>query len=342
MKKKITWKSFVWVTIPFIFVTFLFSSIFQSCQKEEIIKSESVMLKSATIAGPLTFFTTTEEFPCTGLPTEDFEKATNDYPENVYNPLDANTSTWFLPAGGILPGISFTSTTDAGGPYPGSADLSIWAWYAAYEGIEGHSLICNHQQETLNIEFTEDNVNVVGMTLITAWAAINNFDINVYGIGDALLGSTTVSGGALPNGTYFGVQSEAPIKKITIFGLDPWNSHVCEGIDDVTFGTCVSDTDGDGCPDSDDALINSNMEEFVNLGGCSNGVLNRMTLGEPCGTMMSDMIDVLEKGTYKNHGEFTKQVGKLTEKWINEGLITLEEKELIESCAAESSIGVKK
>lgn len=101
------------------------------------------------------------------------------------------------------------------------------------------------------------------------------------------------------------------------------------------------DSDGDGCPDSEDAVVNSNMEEFVEIDGCSYGVPNRMTLGEPCGTMMSDIIDDLETGDYKNHGEFVKEIAKLTEMWMEEGLITQEEKDLIVMCAAESNIGKK-
>ena len=340
MKKKIVWKGLVRVMIPFIFVTVLFFPFFQSCQNEEIIESENVMLKSATTVGPLTFFTTPEEFPCSGLPTEDFEEATNAYPEGIWNPLDAATNTGFLAAGSILPGISFTLTREGPlSPYT-SPDLNIWA---GLNNIVGHAVIANHQAETLIIEFTDNNVTVVSMKLLTLFSNQATFDINVYGNSEELLGTTQVVGGT-PAGTYFGVQSESPIKKITIYGFDYvyWGNEP-PGVDDVMFGTCaVPDSDGDGCFDSDDAVVNSNMEEFVVIDGCSNGVLNKMILGEPCGTMMSDMIDALEEGTYKNHGEFTKIVGQLTETWINEGLITQEEKELIVSCAGESSIGVKK
>jgi len=340
MKKKIVWKGFVWVMIPFILVTFLFLPLFQSCQKEEIIEPENVTLKSATTIGTLTFFTTPEEFPCSGLPMEDFEEATNPYPEGVYNPLDVATNTSFLPAGSILPGISFTLTRVGPlAPYT-SPDLNIWA---GLNNIVGHAVIANHQAETLIIEFTDNNVTVVSMKLLTLFSNQATFDINLYGNSEELLGTTQVVGGT-PAGTYFGVQSESPIKKITIYGFDYvyWGNEP-PGVDDVMFGTCaVPDSDGDGCLDSDDAVVNSNMEEFVVIDGCSNGVLNKMTSGEPCGTMMSDVIDGLEEGTYKNHGEFTKAVGNLTETWMNEGLITQEEKELIVLCAAESSIGVKK
>jgi len=339
MKKKIVWKGIVRVMIPFIFVTVLFFPFFQSCQNEEITESENVMLKSATTVGTLTFFTTPEEFPCTGVPMEDFEEATNPYPEGVYNPLDVATNTSFLPAGSILPGISFTLTRVGPlAPYT-SPDLNIWA---GVNDIVGHALISNHQGETLIIEFTDNNVTVVSMKLLTIFWNNATFDINVYGNSEELLGTTQVVGGT-PAGTYFGVQSESPIKKITIWGYRENLGFEPPGVDDVMFGTCtVPDTDGDGCLDSDDAVVNSNMEEFVVIDGCSNSVLNKMTSGEPCGTMMSDMIDALEEGTYKNHGEFTKIVGQLTETWINEGLITPEEKELVVLCAGESSIGVKK
>lgn len=339
MKKRNYWKSVVKVMISFIFVAVLFSPFFQSCQKEDVIEPENATLKSATTVGPLTFFTTPEEFPCDGLPVEDFEDATNPCPEGVYNPLDANTSTGFLPAGSILPGISFTLTRDGYfSPYT-TPDLNIWA---GVNDIVGHALISNHQGETLIIEFTEDNVTAVSMKLLTIFWSRATFTINIYGNSEALLGTTSVLGGT-PAGTYFGVQSEAPIKKITIwgFGYDYYGNEP-PGVDDVMFGTCVVDSDGDGCLDSDDAVVNSNMEEFVNIDGCYTGVPNRMTLGEPCGTMMSDVMDALELAKYKNHGAFVKAVVKVVTEWYTKGLITLKERDALLTCAEASSIGNKK
>lgn len=333
------WKGLVTVIIPLVLTAVLFSPIFQSCQKEEMIESENVILKSATTVGTLTFYDDPADFPCSGLPTEDFEKATNPAPEGVWNPLDAATSTWFLPAGSILPGISFSLTRNGDlSPYT-SPDLNIWA---GVNDIVGHIVNANHQGETLIIEFTDDNVTVVSMKLLTIFWSRATFTINIYGNSEALLGTTSVIGGT-PAGTYFGVQSEAPIKKITIwgFGYDYYGNEP-PGVDDVMFGTCVLDSDGDGCNDSDDAVINSNMEEFVTIDGCSNGVPNKMTLGEPCGTMMSDAIDVLEAGTYKNSGQFVKAVTELTKTWMDEGLITQEEQSLLLACAGQSSIGSKK
>lgn len=339
MKKKIVWKGFVQVIIPFVFASVLFFPFFQSCQEEEIIEPENLTLKSITVSGPLTFYDDPAEFPCSGLPTEDFEEATNAYPEGVYNPLDANTSTGFLPAGSILPGISFTLTRDGYfSPYT-TPDLNIWA---GSNGIVGHIVIANHQDETLIIEFTEDNVTAVSLKLLTLFSNQATFDIKIYGNSEALLGTTSVLGGT-PVGTYFGVRSEAPIKKITIWGFDYVNwGNEPPGVDDVMFGTCVVDSDGDGCNDSDDAVVNSNMEEFVNIDGCSNGVLNKMTLGEPCGTMMSDIIDGLESATYKSHGAFIKTISNVVNEWAGKELITKKEKDVLLTCAEESSIGNKK
>lgn len=82
-------------------------------------------------------------------------------------------------------------------------------------------------------------------------------------------------------------------------------------------------------------------EETVSIDGCNYGVLNRMT--SECGVTMSDRIDALAGvTTYKNHGQFVREMAILTVMWEDEGLITQEEKDLIMQCAGESSIGDKK
>ena len=57
---------------------------------------------------------------------------------------------------------------------------------------------------------------------------------------------------------------------------------------------------------------------------------------------MNDMINILEGGEYKNHGAFVRAMAKLVNGWYDEGLVTLEEKDLIMMCAGESSHGHKK
>ena len=365
MKKRNYWKSVIKVMISFIFVTVLFSPFFQSCQKQEIIEPENGSLKSATIIGALTFFTTPEEFPCSGLPMEDFEEANTGVNPVMANPLDKNTNNQIFLAGEILPGISLRSSTDN----TALNDLFIGN-SSIFPGLTSSAVITqNSLEDYLIIQFTDDNVTNVSMKVIN----INDRNVNIEIFGaSGSLGTTTVY--APQAGTYLGVQSMEPIKEIhlnDVYGQG-------EGVDDISFGmcnpdsdgdginddvdncpdvanpnqedwdsdgigdVCDNDSDGDGCPNSEDAIDVSNMEEFVVIDGCSNGVPNKMTLSEPCGTMMSDMIDVLEAGTYKNHGEFTKLVGQLAETWMNVGLITQEEKELIVLCAGESSIGSKK
>lgn len=104
-----------------------------------------------------------------------------------------------------------------------------------------------------------------------------------------------------------------------------------------TLANCdfTTDSDGDGCPDAMDSVISSNLEETIVLHQCDSKVINKETLD--CGVMMSDRIDILEIGTYRNHGGFVKEVAHLTETWVAQGLLTLEEKDAIMSCAGTSN-----
>jgi hypothetical protein len=89
--------------------------------------------------------------------------------------------------------------------------------------------------------------------------------------------------------------------------------------------------------DVDDPTPFSNLEATVDLDGCDSGVENRITSN--CGLTMSDMIDALEAGTYKNHGEFVKAMATLSNSWKKSGLISGEEHGAIMSCAGSSEIG---
>jgi len=102
---------------------------------------------------------------------------------------------------------------------------------------------------------------------------------------------------------------------------------------------CDDDDDNDGCLDVNDPIQFSNMETTINIDGCDYGVTNYMTLD--CGITMSDLIDELENGEYKNHGQFVRAMAKLTGMWEDQGILTLEEKDLVMMCAGESSIGHK-
>lgn len=112
------------------------------------------------------------------------------------------------------------------------------------------------------------------------------------------------------------------------------------GFDDVTFGSTTPgeiDSDGDGCLDDDDEIPSSNVEATVTIDGCDSGVVNRVTPGS-CGITMSDVIDGLEAGTYRNHGQFVRAVANVVNGWFAAGFITLEEKDAIMVCAGEANI----
>ncbi|MCM8569356.1 hypothetical protein NE848_08195 [Gramella jeungdoensis] len=103
------------------------------------------------------------------------------------------------------------------------------------------------------------------------------------------------------------------------------------GLDEVTFGACSADADGDGCLDEDDPFVNSNMEDIITIGGCSTGIENQLT--PECGVYMSDLIGLVMEEA-KNHGDFVSSVTKLTRSWVDEGLINETEKADIIKCAA--------
>lgn len=73
------------------------------------------------------------------------------------------------------------------------------------------------------------------------------------------------------------------------------------------------------------------------IDGCDPNVRNTMTEDG----LMQDLLDELAAMEYKNHGQYVLAVAHLVNGWYDGGLITLEEKDAIMACAAESSFGVK-
>ncbi len=87
---------------------------------------------------------------------------------------------------------------------------------------------------------------------------------------------------------------------------------------------CDDDSDGDGIIDGDDVCLGSTVGEPVLENGCS--------WDQEC----------LCEARWKNHGAFVKCVAHATNDLVDLGLITDEEKDVIQSNAGNSSCGHKK
>lgn len=139
---------------------------------------------------------------------------------------------------------------------------------------------------------------------------------------------------------FFGIATEEPMDFIsfTKVSFDPYGDVITST--NPLFGYCDfvmdNDTDGDGVPDKEDLVPNSNMEETVVIEECDSSVENR-ALGE--GYMLSDRIDELEAGDYRNHGHFMKATAHYLNSLVEEEILTYEEKDMIMSCAGSSSLG---
>lgn len=85
--------------------------------------------------------------------------------------------------------------------------------------------------------------------------------------------------------------------------------------------TPSEDSDNDGVLDSEDICPETPLGEIVDNHGCSISQMCVMT------------------GNYKNHGHYVSCVAHVSEDFLEQGLITLEQKDLLVSQAAQSSIG---
>jgi hypothetical protein len=113
-------------------------------------------------------------------------------------------------------------------------------------------------------------------------------------------------------------------------------THKVKAPDDLTFellrdvGWTFPDAVGDGVVDDEDCNPNSDVRPTIVLCDVNSGVPN--TVFEN-GCSMSDLIAQLAASA-RNHGAFVSAVAKLTNQWVQEGLITGQQKGAIESAAA--------
>lgn len=143
----------------------------------------------------------------------------------------------------------------------------------------------------------------------------------------------------IKNTTYYGLSSDVPMNIIvarykspttqSTFNITTRASISCD------FVPAIIDTDGDGIPDDVDPEPNSNNETTIVIDGCDSGIDN-FEFGD--GFTLSDKIDELEAGDYKNHGEYVKTTAKYLTGLVKAMLITNEQKDTIMSCVGSSSI----
>ncbi len=89
-----------------------------------------------------------------------------------------------------------------------------------------------------------------------------------------------------------------------------------------------TDADGDGVPDSADACPNTPAGAIVDANGCSVDQL------APCAGPASG-------GTWKNHGAYVSAFAQVAEQFVEQGLITEDQKDALVGVAAASNCGAK-
>ena len=277
-------------------------------------KSKS-LFKEMTQIGGLTMTSSIKEFSslCSETLTEDFSAVLEGEFGFISGKLDTNTNQGPIAPGDIQPGLAFST---------GSGSM-----VAINSPFLGSSIFSFGLSDTFNVEFDE-GVNSLGL------------DIFNMGSGDVLVIELMESGNAVEtasipfsNGqkTFVGLNSNSNFDSVKLSWKNSLGSMV---LDVVSFGSCSSDADGDGCMDADDPFVNSNMEEFITMGDCDTGVANQIT--SECGVMMADLIENAQE-TSKNHGQFVSSVAHLVKAWVEEGLISTSEKGKIVNCAGKWS-----
>ena len=95
------------------------------------------------------------------------------------------------------------------------------------------------------------------------------------------------------------------------------------------------DSDIDFVPDADDAFPNSrDVGGTVHIDDCDTGVDNVVF---DDGSTLSDLIDEVADGA-QNHGKFVSGVAALKNEWRKTGVVSAEDAEAIQHCAAAASL----
>lgn len=288
--------------------------------------AETAYILDDFVPTDLEFFYSADDFPCSNLPTEDFEEGNSGTTSPDF--IDENTDTGMFSPGDILPGVSIHTMNNSG-----ATDANFYLTDPT--GTASKVLFVNYFVDYMIIDFTTDDVTDVNMDVFSIWGE-SEIIIEVFGSSGSL-GITSVYGTL--SGTYWGVKSNEPITRITLYSL----SNQAEGIDNLSFGTC-NDFDGDGVLNENDAHPNSDMSEYININGCYPNVKN--VLVKNGSTMMDQITDLIAQinseyngQNYKTlHSKFMTKLAQITYTWRRAGLITTTERARISSCAWNASI----
>lgn len=268
-----------------------------------------------------------EEY-CSNLPVEDFEESNIDpgTGSQFLGPLsEEHSNTTRIQAEDIESGLLITT----------DADRPVLAIFGEGYRDSDTKVVVGTTDQAIELHFSGDDVYSVGLDISSfPYPDVENTQevtIEVlYASGEIHEETITAS----IDGTFWGITGDDVIEQITISST---NEDAWIGVDNIAFGTCeVPDSDGDGCVDTVDPIVSSNMETIVIIGGCDSGVANRLT--SECGISLSDLVDGLEDAPYSNKGAFVSAFAHSAEQWVSEGLITDEEKDRLVSCAANATI----
>lgn len=130
-------------------------------------------------------------------------------------------------------------------------------------------------------------------------------------------------------------EAETALAAALANGLSYLNIHTVAFPGGEIRGFLLVDSDADGVPDSVDAFPHSrDVGGNVTIDGCDTGVPSGLS---PDGSTISDWIYEIAAGA-KNHGKFVSGVAKLKNALRKDSVLTSEQAEAIQSCAAQSSL----
>lgn len=251
---------------------------------------------------------------CAETIIEDFSSIPENFYGGMAGNLSSDTENHIFQKGSIVEGVELS--TDTG------------FIITVNNSFLGSAVFNTSGGDDIYLNFDE-SVNSFGVDVRAIGMTGDILNVKVFKTGE-LLETMTIPVQAMET-RFVGINSNSKFDSIEL----SWSNDLpLMLVDNVNFGSCSSDADGDGCLDEDDRFVNSNMDEFITIGECNTGIENQIT--PECGVTMADLINEANE-TAKNHGSFVSAVSKLANNWASEGLIDNTEKGKIVNCAGSSN-----